>query len=158
MILAAFAGNARIVPRLRRAGASPGDKMNILGMFPGTAGFVAVAFGDVAATRALLDAGVSPDEDYDDGFTLLYQAVINNRPEVARLLIERGAKVNAVDKRGMTPLLYAASTDYGDASIVNLLLKAGADPAARTKEGLTATDLARKYNHTYLFASLASRR
>jgi hypothetical protein len=34
----------------------------------------------------------------------------------------------------------------------------GANPAARTKEGLTAQDLARIYSHAYLAASLAARR
>jgi ankyrin repeat protein len=54
----------------------------------------------------------------------------------------------------MTPLLYAASIDFGGSAIIDLLLKAGANPAARTKEGLTALDLANKYNHTHLVSTL----
>jgi hypothetical protein len=38
--------------------------------------------------------------------------------------------------------------------MVDLLLKSGARADARTKEGLTALDLARKYKHTQLVASL----
>lgn len=68
--------------------------------------------------------------------------------------MERGADVNHVDKMGMTPLLYAASIDFGDSAMVDLLLNSGAGMGARTKEGLTALDLARKYNHTHLLASL----
>jgi len=75
---------------------------------------------------------------------------------VARLLLDRGAKMDAVDSRGMTALLYAASADFGNSSKVDLLLKMGANPAARTKEGLTASDLARKYGHSYLAASFVS--
>jgi ankyrin repeat protein len=37
---------------------------------------------------------------------------------------------------------------------MKLLLDQGANAGARTKEGLTALDLARKYNHTHLLASL----
>ena len=74
---------------------------------------------------------------------------------MARLLIARGAKVDAVDKKGMTPLLYAASIDFGDSRMIDLLIKSGANKQARTKEGLTALDLAQKYNHTNLLASLA---
>ena len=49
------------------------------------------------------------------------------------------------------PLLYAASIDFGDAAMVDLLLKnGGADRRARNKDGLTALDLARKYNHSHL--------
>ena len=81
-------------------------------------------------------------------------AAIANRVEMARLLIERGADVNHVDKKGMTPLLYAASIDFGDSAMIDLLLKSGARATARTKEGLTALDLARKYKHAHLLASL----
>ena len=73
---------------------------------------------------------------------------------MARLLIQRGADVNHVDKKGMTPLLYAASIDFGDSAMIDLLLRSGAQPGTRDKEGLTALDLARKYNHTHLLASL----
>jgi ankyrin repeat protein len=130
--------------------------MLVLGMFPVSAVANTISFGDLATTRALLDAGADPNEADGDGYTLLYGAVIVNQTEMARLLIERGAKVNAVDPRGMTPLLYAASADFGDSAMVDLLLKMGANPAARTKEGLTAEDLARKYGHSYLTASFVS--
>ena len=77
-----------------------------------------------------------------------------NRVDLARLAIQRGADVNHVDKKGMTPLLYAASIDFGDSAMVELLMKSGARADARSKEGLTALDLARKYQHTHLLASL----
>jgi ankyrin repeat protein len=104
--------------------------------------------------RALLDAGADVNEADDDGITSLSWAAISNRVELARLLIQRGADVNHVDKKGMTPLLYAASIDYGDSAMIDLLLKSGAQAGARTKEGLTALDLARKYQNTHLLASL----
>jgi len=100
-----------------------------------------------------LDAGALVDEADDDGITGLSWAAISNRLDIARLLIQRGAD-NHVDKKGMTPLRYAASIDYGDPAMIELLLKSGAQAGARTKEGLTALDLARKYNHTHLVASL----
>ena len=102
----------------------------------------------IATTRAALDTGASPNEMDDDGFSLLYCAVVSHRADIVRLLIERGADVNAVDRKTMTALLYAASADFGDPSMVELLLKRGANATAKTKEGLTALDLARKYNHT----------
>jgi ankyrin repeat protein len=54
----------------------------------------------------------------------------------------------------MTPLLYAASVDFGDSSMVDLLLKSGANAVARTREGLTAANLARKYGLRNLLKSL----
>ena len=111
-----------------------------------------------ATVRALLDAGAKTDEVDDDGITVLSWAAIANRVDMARLLIGRGADVNHVDKKGMTPLLYAASIDFGDSAMVDLLLKSGARSSLRTKEGLTALDLARKYNHTHLLVSLGGLR
>ncbi|MBV9770161.1 MAG: hypothetical protein JOZ32_11370, partial [Bryobacterales bacterium] len=69
-------------------------------------------------------------------------------------LIDRGADVNHADKIGFTPLLYAASIDFGDSAMIDLLLKSGARADVRTKDGLTALDLARKYRHTHLIPSL----
>jgi ankyrin repeat protein len=75
---------------------------------------------------------------------------------VAKVLIARGADVNHVDKKGFTPLLYAASIDYGDSAMIELLLKSGAKADAKSPEGMTALDLARKYHHTGL-AEILSR-
>jgi ankyrin repeat protein len=55
----------------------------------------------------------------------------------------------------MTPLLYAASVDFGDCAMIDLLVRSGARTDARTKDGLTALDLARKYKHTHLLASVS---
>lgn len=54
----------------------------------------------------------------------------------------------------MTPLPYAASIDFGDSSMIDLLVKSGARMDARTKEGKTALELARQYQLTHLIASL----
>jgi len=154
ILLAAFAGNAGILDRLHKSGDRVDDKMNLLGMFPVTPLLMLATTHRTEAVRVLLDEGARVDEADDDGITILSWAAIANRVEMARLLIQRGADVNHVDKKGMTPLLYAASIDFGDSAMVDLLLGSGAHPGARDKEGLTALDLARKYKHTHLLASL----
>jgi ankyrin repeat protein len=154
IFLAAFSGNSEIIGRLHKEGDRVDDKMNIVGMFPETP-LLELAVTDLTGSaRALLDAGEKVDEADDDGITALSWAAIASRVNMARLLIERGADVNHVDKKGMTPLLYAASIDFGDSAMVDLLLKSGARTTARTEEGLTALDLARKYSHAHLLASL----
>ncbi len=155
--LSLMSGNADLVRRFLAKGDKLDDKFIFLGLFPGTAVTAPIGFDDTATISALLDAGLPvnfADPDNDD-LTLLGSAVLANRTNLARLLISRGAKVDAADKKGMTPLLYAASIDFGDSGMIDLLLKSGADKQARSKEGLTALDLAKKYNHTHLLASLA---
>jgi len=158
IMLAGFSGNSDMIDRLRKEGDRVDDKMLFLGMFPATPLLELAGTQRTASVRALLDAGAKVDETDSDGITILGWAAIANRVDMARLLIERGADVNHVDKKGMTPLLYAASIDFGDAAMIDLLLKSGARRSARTKEGLTALELARKYNHTHLLASLAEPR
>jgi ankyrin repeat protein len=128
--------------------------MNILGIIPLEPLLSLATTAKTGTVVALLDAGAKVDEVDGDGLTSLSWAAIANRIEMARLLIRRGADVNHVDKKGMTPLLYAASIDFGDSAMIDLLLHSGADAKARTPEGLTALDLAQKYKHTHLVASL----
>jgi hypothetical protein len=60
---------------------------------------------------------------------------LNDEP-IVRLLIERGANVNAKSVRGRTPLLMAASAN-GTTGVVKLLLAKGADVNAADGIGLT---------------------
>ncbi|HTR34386.1 MAG TPA: ankyrin repeat domain-containing protein [Bryobacteraceae bacterium] len=156
LFLAAYANNAQALPMLHAAGNGLDDKMVIIGTASMTPLLGAVRFGNMAAIRTLLDMGDAADQAEPNGITLLDRAVLSNQIDIAKLLITRGADVNHVDKLGMTPLLYAASIDFGDSGMIDLLLASGARPDAQTKQGLTALDLARQYNHTHLLASLES--
>jgi ankyrin repeat protein len=72
--------------------------------------------GNTAGVQALLDLGVNASALYveGDGYwgvapnsTALHVAAWRTRPAVVRLLLERGAAVNAVDGQGLTPLVLA---------------------------------------------------
>lgn len=153
--LSAYAGNAEILPTLRDAGAPMDEPMVLIGTSSTTPLMGAARFGNLAVLRTLLDLGAPADQTDGSGITALGRAVLGNQVEEAKLLIDRGADVNHVDKLGMTPLLYAGSIDFGDAAMVELLRKAGARTDMRTKDGLTALDLARKYGNTHLIAGLS---
>jgi ankyrin repeat protein len=142
------------LPKLRQAGDDIEGNMMFQGLTYATPLFIASFFNDTAATRAAIDGGAKVDAADDDGITALGWAAMGNMTGVAKVLIEHGADVNHVDKLGMTPLLYAASVDFGDSSMVDLLLKSGANAVARTREGLTAANLARKYGLRNLLKSL----
>ena len=74
-------------------------------------------------------------------------AVNNNRLDVARLLLETGADVNGVNEMGYTPLLLAASVDFGDTAMIDMLLRSAARIDMTNPAGKTALDLARDYQH-----------
>jgi len=101
---------------------------------------VAIERGDVAAVKALVEAGNPADGPIDyggEGVTPLYRAAGQGRTDIVRYLIEKGANVNFRTKEwGHTPLYEAASRGFDD--VVELLLAAGADPRARDRNGYTA--------------------
>ena len=59
---------------------------------------------------------------------------------VIRLLLDRGAPIDATDNRGRTALMIGA--ERGDAAVVGVLLDRGADSMHRDKRGKSAFDLA----------------
>ncbi len=85
--------------------------------------------GDVAAITAALDAGASVDEGDKRG-TPLYLAVRGGHLAAAKLLIERGADVNAAPTPPLGPPLMPAVAKR-NIDLINLLLDAGANANAR---------------------------
>jgi ankyrin repeat protein len=70
------------------------------------------------------------------------------------LLIDSGADIASVDKFGTTPL--HATAIVNDLELAKVLVKKGADLNAKTKDGQTALDLAKKKNSTEVLAFLGS--
>ena len=62
--------------------------------------------------------------------------------------------VNAADDHGFTPLMYAATVDFGDTSVMQALLKAGADKSIRNYENRTPLAQAKYYKHSRLEQAL----
>ncbi len=80
-----------------------------------------------AAQRAI--ATTRADAVEPDGTTPLHRAVHRNDLKAAESLIRGGADVNATNRYGVPPLALAATN--GNAAMLELLLKAGANPNAR---------------------------
>ena len=59
------------------------------------------------AVKLLLDAGADPNAKSSDGATLLHQAVAARRTDIIRALVAAGARLDAVNKDNLTPLLLA---------------------------------------------------
>lgn len=65
--------------------------------------------------------------------------------DAVKLLLTKGADVNAKDKLGQTALMLAASSGQGDS--VTVLLDKGADAMAKDLNGRTAMDHARYHDN-----------
>lgn len=84
----------------------------------------AAAYGSIGAMKMLLAAGADVNaKNAFDATALMWCA--NDLAKV-RLLVEKGANVNARSKQGRTPLIIAAAHD-GNFEVVKLLVEKGAD-------------------------------
>jgi len=81
----------------------------------------------------------------------LHSAAAAANVDVARLLLDAGAPVDATQSGGFSPLHAAARS--GNVPLVDLLLDRGADVSRSTDAGQTAADLAADAGH----ADLATR-
>jgi hypothetical protein len=146
-------------PKLVNARQEDGTTPLHLAVFPwGMTGSVK-AYGDYGSlVPLLLERGADPNARKDSGETPLILAAgwrlrsggltINGKPagevfdalalQAMRLLLQKGADVNAQNKMGITALDAAARR--GDLRFVKLLLDAGADPLIKDSSGKTAVD------------------
>ena len=96
----------------------------------------AVKAGDLQAVRALVKSGADVNARSGDGST---PAALGRRTTPASRSRARSSRaraaVDAANDFGVTPLLHASRT--GDAAMVDVLLRAGADPARAHPEGET---------------------
>ena len=90
--------------------------------------------------KVLLAAGVNPNATNRYSNALSSAAYQGNLDLVALLLSQPRIKVDAPDVDGYTALMWAA--DHGSLDIVNLLVKAGANPGLKNNRGETAVALA----------------
>jgi quinoprotein dehydrogenase-associated probable ABC transporter substrate-binding protein len=131
---------------------------------PGPQGYrplaLAIAESKYEAAKAFMEGGADVSAASGaDGLTPLMLIAAQTSPaegarflpgstrpsDIAKGLVERGAEVNAQAKNGMTALMIAAT--HNSAPMIGLLMDAGADPAVKNNQGLTATDVARKNNN-----------
>ena len=113
--------------------------------------FEAAAFGRAERLRELLDEDQSRANAFaDDGFHPLGLACFFGHLDAARLLLDRGADVNALSTNAhvQTAAIHASAAAAGDEAmryeLVKLALEHGADPNLRQGGGFRAIDAARQ--------------
>ncbi|KPM39876.1 hypothetical protein AK830_g6697 [Neonectria ditissima] len=102
----------------------------------------------------LLDKGCPGVDTEDiDGWTPLAWAIQTDSPETVQALInDKSVQIERRDHGGRTALSWAV--EYGHASIVKVLLQAGADPEAENKRGSTPISIAEQFERNDLLSEL----
>ncbi|HEY0859256.1 MAG TPA: ankyrin repeat domain-containing protein [Albitalea sp.] len=101
--------------------------------------------------QRLLERGAQVNKT---GWTPLHYAATGPEPAVVKLLLDRGAAIDAESPNRSTPLMMAAQ--YGSEASVELLLARGADARRKNALGLSAADFARLARRDALAARLES--
>ena len=105
---------------------------------------IAAIKGRLDLARGLIERGAEVNKP---GWTPLHYAATfpgPAAPDMTRLMLEHHAYIDAESPNGSTPLMMAAQ--YGNTTVVKLLLEEGADPLLKNKLGLTAIDFAHRAN------------
>lgn len=97
--------------------------------------------GHIEIVKLLLSSGAKLEErPYYTGITALIGSVINNQLDIADILIQNGANINAKAKDSVSSLLYAAG--YGYVLMTDMLIFYGADINAKDTDGNNAIIIA----------------
>jgi ankyrin repeat protein len=114
-----------------------------------------VSQGDPGPVEVLVRLGADVNGKGRYGLTPLLLAVgrmETPNERIMRALLDGGAAVGAANDYGGTPLIEAAIRKHLDAAL--LLIKAGADVNASTRDGKTALYYAKRQNRSPLIAAL----
>jgi ankyrin repeat protein len=109
------------------------------------AGFLALASAAAVCPKCLDLMAAGDPKAYSQA--LVISAANGDTPAI-KLLLDRGADVNATDPNGSTALIFATAADHAPLDVVTLLLERGAKLDQKTEFGLTALDYAKLHGDT----------
>lgn len=96
------------------------------------------------ARQLILSGNIDLNAQDKNGYTALHFAAQYKNADIARLLIEKGAKPDLVDGWGNTPLWRALGSSKENVQIINLLLSSGVDPTTENDSGVSVISHVRK--------------
>jgi ankyrin repeat protein len=129
---AVYLDQPEVVDMLMRAGAKP----NTVDQYGETPVTLASVTGDSAVLTKLIAAGADASAARWNGETALMLAARSGCLDEVKLLLDHGAKVNAVESvKEQNALMWAAAEGHSD--VVDLLIKNGAEVKSTSKGGFT---------------------
>lgn len=100
---------------------------------------------DPSTVRLLIERGAEVNVvDGAQKWTPLHFAARDGNDEIVKVLLNAGASVDAVNAFGNTPLWENIMAPTRDATTVQTLLRHGADPRKKNKQGVAPVDLVRQ--------------
>jgi len=126
----------------------PVDAMNVT---------VATQYGKIDRVRHLFATeGVDVNQSDGEGCYLMHWAAINNRVDLIKFFLSQGAAVDQIGGDLMASPLHWA-TRSGHLESVVILIRAGADPLLKDKEGLNCVMVATAFEHTQCLAYILAK-
>ncbi len=127
--------SSKVVKALLAHPALKADHANTVGETPL---MMAALRGNIEAAVDLIGKGAAVNRT---GWTPLHYAASSPHAALVRLLLDKGAAIEAGSPNQTTPLMMASR--YGSEEVANLLLARGASARARNDQALGAADFAR---------------
>lgn len=116
----------------------------------------ATQYGALQRVIELVDEGFDVNTPDNDSIYLLHWAAINNRREIIKYLLEKGADVtNRGGDLQSTALHWCVRQGHLAATV--LLMEAGSDPTIQDAEGCACIHLASQFGHTAVLAYLIAK-
>ncbi|PVD34087.1 hypothetical protein C0Q70_05350 [Pomacea canaliculata] len=116
----------------------------------------AVQYGIFPRVRELVEAGFDVNQMDHENVSLLHWAAINNRLDIVRYLISKGAIIDRIGGDLNSTAMHWA-TRQGHLAMVVLLMGHGADPSSFDGEGYSCIHLAAQFGHTAIVAYLIAK-
>jgi len=145
LIQAVISGDLQNVKGLIERGADIQQTSLVFGTHVARPLGMAVFMNDLPTVAYLVERGAAVNEADQDGVTPIDRAALFGRADMVKLLGRLGGNPNTFDKRGMTPLIWASTIEFGNAETVSKLLAAGAQADLAGRGGVNPRTQAEKY-------------
>jgi ankyrin repeat protein len=153
LVLAVREGSMRVFQALLE---HPGIQLDAPAVNGNTALMMAAFKRNRPAAEALIARGAAVNRP---GWTPLHYAAASGDEDIARLLLKRGARVDAASppaSGSLTPLMMAAREGKPDMAV--FLLGQGANPQLKNTEGLSAAQIAERAERADIAAAIRAHR